>query len=73
MPQQPACSGTFPRTERGGRPLRESVLGQIPRMAELFDITDALEILSKLGEPDLLDRSAAALKSLRIVLFGVRG
>ena len=34
-------------------------------MAELFDITDALEILSKLGEPDLLDRSAAALKSLQ--------
>ena len=34
-------------------------------MAELFDITDGLEILSKLGEPDLLDRSAAALKSLQ--------
>ena len=55
----------FPELSVEDGPLRESVLSQIPRMAELFDITDGLEILSKLGEPDLLDRSAAALKSLQ--------
>ena len=55
----------FPELRVEDGPLRESLLNQIPRMAELFDITDSFEILSKLGEPDLLDRSAAALEALQ--------
>ena len=51
------------RVEDG--PLRDSVLSEIPRMVEFFDITDCLEVLAKLGEPDLVSRSALALESLQ--------
>ena len=46
-------------------PLRDLALSEIPRMVELFDVNDGLDILSRMGEPELLSQSAAALSALQ--------
>ena len=46
-------------------PLRDFALRELPRMIELFDVSDCLEILSRMGEPDLFSQSEAALRSLQ--------
>ena len=50
-------------------PLREFALSEVPRMIELFDVSDCLEILSRMGEPDLLSQSEAALSNLQATSY----
>ena len=55
----------LPEVKVEDSPLREFALAEVPRMIELFDVSDCLEILSRMGEPDLFSQSEAALRNLQ--------
>ena len=58
----------FPELKVEDGPLREFALAEVPRMIELFDVSDCLEILSRMGEPDLL-AVEAALRNLQATSY----
>ena len=59
----------LPEVKVEDSPLREFALAEVPRMIELFDVSDCLEILSRMGEPDLLSQSEAALRNLQATSY----
>ncbi|MEC8114347.1 MAG: tetratricopeptide repeat protein, partial [Planctomycetota bacterium] len=50
-------------------PLRDFALGELPRMIELFNVSDCLEVLSRMGEPNLLSQTKAALSNLQATSY----
>ena len=50
-------------------PLRDMALSEISRMVELFDVNECLDVLSRMGEPDLFAQSTLALSQLQTTSY----